>query len=114
MIDLLTPQEAAAILKVSPKAVATMCARGNLPGARKVLRFWRIPAAALTEYFDIGSEQEEAHPRTGYAEQPSFGTAPAVEVARSERTDHRASKNAKRRAFLATLPKSRALPKDPP
>jgi excisionase family DNA binding protein len=96
MIDLLTPTEAATILKVSPKLVSCLCARGELPGARKVGRFWRIPEATLTEYFAAGSAKDA--PASDDAEEPE--PKPVVQRARVEK---KARKAPERRRILAGL-----------
>jgi len=57
--SILTPQETAAILKVPRKTVVSLCARGLLPGARKVGRQWRIPRWALDEMFPQPTHQPE-------------------------------------------------------
>jgi len=39
----LTPGEYAGIYRVSVRTVTRMCERGEVPGAKKVGRQWRIP-----------------------------------------------------------------------
>src|SRR5262245_9680172 len=51
MTEILTPDEASAALKVPRKTVVLLCLRGELVGARKVGRLWRIPRSALEALF---------------------------------------------------------------
>jgi len=46
MQSVLTIEEAAGLLKVSPQHVRRLCASGKLLGARKVWRVWQIPTTA--------------------------------------------------------------------
>jgi len=48
---LLTPDDAAAILRVPVRTVVQLCAQGRIPGAAKVGRRWRIPEAGLGRMF---------------------------------------------------------------
>lgn len=41
-MTVLTPEEAAEILKVSPKTVVQLCREGRIPGAKKIGRRWRM------------------------------------------------------------------------
>ncbi|MBX3161880.1 MAG: helix-turn-helix domain-containing protein [Deltaproteobacteria bacterium] len=59
---MLTPEEAAHLLKLPRKTVVALCARGDIPGARKVGRQWRVPRWALAAMFrrsDDGQQTEE-------------------------------------------------------
>src|SRR5262245_47338437 len=49
--DVLTPEEASALLKVPRRTLVELCRRGEVPGARKVGRRWRIPRAGLGRMF---------------------------------------------------------------
>jgi excisionase family DNA binding protein len=49
--EILTLDQAAALLKVTAKTVRAMCRRGELPGARKAGREWRITMAAIDAFF---------------------------------------------------------------
>ncbi len=51
MLEVLTPEEAAKILKVSPRTVVDLCAAGRIPRAAKIGRRWRIPADGLADLF---------------------------------------------------------------
>jgi excisionase family DNA binding protein len=51
----LTPEEVAERMKLAPKTVLLLCRRGELPGARKAGRRWRIPEHALAAYFSAES-----------------------------------------------------------
>jgi len=42
--EILTTEEVAKHLKLPPSTIVLLCARGEIPGARKVGRRWRIPA----------------------------------------------------------------------
>jgi len=57
---LLTPEEAAAYLRVSMPTIYDWLHRGIVP-ARRMGRLWRIPRHALQEY-DLGSPQLSAEP----------------------------------------------------
>lgn len=67
--ETLTPEEAAAILRVNPQTVYRALRAGKLPGA-KVGAQWRILRADLEEYLRTGGRQAasgeaEAPPRIG-------------------------------------------------
>jgi excisionase family DNA binding protein len=51
----LTPDEFAREVKLPRKTVVMLCARGDIPGARKLGRCWRIPASAIDSLFDAQS-----------------------------------------------------------
>lgn len=56
-LDLLTPEDAAEILRVPVRTVVQLCAQGRIPGAAKVGRRWRIPRAGLDRiYASVDSE----------------------------------------------------------
>ena len=60
---LLTPNEAAEILRLSPFTIANMLRAGALPG-QKLGRLWRIRLADLDAYIVAGSEAAAAWSRT--------------------------------------------------
>lgn len=47
MSEMLTPKETADHLRVTPRTVRNLIDRGEIAGAVKVGRQWRIPAAAV-------------------------------------------------------------------
>ena len=46
---MLTPETVAQKLSVTPATIRNMCDRGDIPGARKVGRQWRIPVSYLMD-----------------------------------------------------------------
>lgn len=56
MNEVLTPEEAAAILKVTPRTVYEWLKKGRIPG-RKIGKVWRIPGERL-ERWVRGSEDD--------------------------------------------------------
>lgn len=46
----LTTGVVARMLDIAPQTVRGMCERGELPGARLIGRWWRIPASAVRKY----------------------------------------------------------------
>ena len=61
MDDLLTPEQAAAILQLSPKTLKDWLRTGKLTGC-KIGRFWRVTPADLKAFIRasrLGREQEE-------------------------------------------------------
>lgn len=59
-IELLTTQEAARILRVTPQTIMNMIRRGDLPG-RKIgagnTSPWRIPREAVIKYINFDKEK---------------------------------------------------------
>lgn len=51
--DFLTPTEVAELLRIGRNQAYAMFQSGELPGARQCRRAWRVPKAALLEYFGI-------------------------------------------------------------
>jgi len=51
--EVLTPEKCAEILQVTTLVVRRMCKRGEVPGARRVGRDWRIPAMAIGKLFEL-------------------------------------------------------------
>src|SRR5262245_11390511 len=49
--DILTPDEAAELIKVPRRTILLMCERQDLVGARKAGRQWRIPRWSIDQYF---------------------------------------------------------------
>jgi excisionase family DNA binding protein len=49
--EVMTPAEAATIFQLPVKTVVALCARGDVPGAVKMGRRWRIPATAINDFF---------------------------------------------------------------
>src|SRR6185312_6076287 len=56
--DILTPDEAAVAMKVPRRTVLLMCQRGDLAGARKAGRQWRIPRWCVDSYFAGGADAD--------------------------------------------------------
>lgn len=61
-LEILTPDQAAERLQVPTKTVILLCARGEIPGARKVGRRWRIPAWGIARMFEGPVAHSEAKP----------------------------------------------------
>lgn len=51
--DFLNPGEIAEILRIGRNQAYTMIRQGELPGARRCRGAWRIPKAAIFEYFGL-------------------------------------------------------------
>lgn len=49
MSSVLTPEEAAAVLKVTPRTIYEWLKKGRIPG-RKIGKVWRIPEVGLEEW----------------------------------------------------------------
>lgn len=62
MIQILTPEEVAAIMKRPHRTIIRMCASGQLPGARKAGRCWRIPETAVDAFFAAPAPPEQDAP----------------------------------------------------
>jgi len=60
MLEVLTPEEAAERLKIPRSTVIAMCAAGELVGARKAGRRWRIPSTAIDAFFGIVEREDDA------------------------------------------------------
>ncbi len=60
-VELLTTQEAAQILRVTPQTIMNMIRRGDLPGrkigARGNTSPWRIPREAVIEYINFNEKE---------------------------------------------------------
>lgn len=67
MDDLLTPEQAAAILQLSPKTIKDWLRAGKLTGC-KIGRFWRVKPADLEAFIQASrlerGREEPADPRT--------------------------------------------------
>lgn len=50
--DEISPREAAELLEVTPDHVRLLARRGQLPGARRTKKGWRIPRAVVVAYAD--------------------------------------------------------------
>lgn len=63
-VELLTTQQAAQILRVTPQTIMNMIRRGDLPGRKVGVRGatspWRIPKESVTKYINF----EEEEPKT--------------------------------------------------
>ncbi|MBK7074610.1 MAG: helix-turn-helix domain-containing protein [Myxococcales bacterium] len=64
--DVLTPDEVAGLWKVPRKTVVELCRRGEIPGAKKIGRLWRIPGWGVQQMFvdpregaDAGLREEQ-------------------------------------------------------
>lgn len=57
--EILTPDEAASILKLPTNTIVQLCARGDIPGARKVGRRWRFPAAGIASTFEVRGDRSD-------------------------------------------------------
>src|SRR5262249_36058511 len=80
----LTPDELAGVLKVPKKTVVQLCRRGEIAGARKVGRRWRIPAWSLGKMFAREPEGQDA----GLQEVSGQVAGPRVEQRPHQRLDH--------------------------
>ena len=58
-MNILTPDEVAEILKVPRRTVICLCARGDLPGARKAGRCWRVPESAIARFFAAPEQDDQ-------------------------------------------------------
>lgn len=58
---ILTPEQFGELAQLSAKTVVALCARGDIPGARKMGRRWRIPDWALE---DSPKALLDRHPRS--------------------------------------------------
>ena len=56
--DTYTTGEAASILGVSPMTVRAMCERGELPDAKRIGSWWRIPVKSVEAYLPEGRAPE--------------------------------------------------------
>jgi excisionase family DNA binding protein len=56
--ELLTVEEAAAMLKLTPESVRRMLRLRQLPGVKLGLRQWRVPAAELQKFIEKGMTGE--------------------------------------------------------
>lgn len=61
--DVLDPEQVAEVLSkegkpFSPRTVVELCARGDIPGARKVGRQWRIPGWGVRQMMGVGPDKK--------------------------------------------------------
>jgi hypothetical protein len=64
-VDVLTPAQVGRILQIATKTIVALCARGDVPGARKVGRQWRIPRWGLEAMFAEPGLTEVGSPQAG-------------------------------------------------
>ncbi len=55
-VELLEPDEVAEVLKIPRKTAVELCRRGEIPGAKKVGREWRVPVWGLQQMFEKPKE----------------------------------------------------------
>jgi excisionase family DNA binding protein len=111
-VRVLTPAQVAEVLQVPERTVRDLCARGELAGARKVGRCWRVPEWSIDAFFAPG---EHGGPTADSAEgvrawrdrsrAPEAWTAIATSSSPASTWAPRAPREraAHRRTFLAAL-----------
>ncbi len=70
-IEVWTVEEFAARVKLPSSTIRDLCARGDIPGARKLGRQWRIPSTALGVLFAVSSGEDEGRRLDAPAPPPS-------------------------------------------
>lgn len=78
----LTLVEVADCLKVSLRHVQNMCANGELPGAFRVGRLWRVSAAQFESWVETASQEWMSQPLRAA---PATPTEPIKQAARNAR-----------------------------
>jgi hypothetical protein len=56
-VELLEPDDVAEVLKIPRKTAVALCRRGDIPGAKKVGREWRVPVWGLRQMFEKPKEK---------------------------------------------------------
>lgn len=56
-LKMLTPEAVAKVLDVPTRTVHLLCQRGDIPGARKCGRRWRVPRWGIERYVNQGREE---------------------------------------------------------
>ena len=72
LLTILTPIQAAALLQVPREQVLRLCVTGNLPGARRIGRMWRIPEASIRCFSGLPKEIDFP---TSWGSRPSHDTS---------------------------------------
>ena len=80
MPDFFTPEEIADRFRVHARTVRRLCVRGELRGAVKVGRQWRIPASAVSAAFGTAGAEHAPVPAGDGAHQEA-GVSPARDEA---------------------------------
>jgi hypothetical protein len=116
-VELLEPDDVAEVLKIPRKTAVALCRRGDIPGAKKVGREWRVPAWGLQQMFekpkeklddDLQAEQHQVADHGEDQERPRVPD-PGGNQGRSRKAARRPSREDKRKRGRASSRRAEIL-----